>query len=60
LELTAFCVENEAKFWLESLKQRKTLETGTPVGEDISFQRRVETSLTGLVPQLQGQMKKSH
>lgn len=60
VELAAFYVKKKVKFWLENLKQRKTWETGTPTGEDISFKRRVEPGLTGLVLQLQGRTKKSH
>jgi hypothetical protein len=60
LEVTAFYVEKQVKFWLEDLKQNKTWETGATIGEDISFERRVEPGLTGLVPQLPGQTKKSH
>ena len=55
LEVAAFYVEKQVKFWLENLKQRKTWETGTPTGEDVSFERRVEPGLTGLMSQLQGQ-----
>jgi len=60
LEVAAFYVEKQVRFLLENFKQRKTLETGTPIGEDISFERRVEPRLTGLVQQLQGQTKESH
>jgi hypothetical protein len=58
--VAAFYVEKQVKFLFENLKQMKTWETGTPFGEDVSFERRVEPGLTGLVPQLKGQTKKSH
>jgi len=45
--VVAFYVEKQVKFWLENLKQRKALGTGTPIGEDISFERRGEPGLTG-------------